>query len=692
MSHRPDAKRASNAYSALLNQGTVPSGLLAASIEASWKRSQQFGVECRASQDLDPLTGLRLADVRDRNLVLMRHARPVMETLYEQIVDTQSMVVLTDASGLILDSLGGDDFLPRAEKVALRPGVVWSEQSKGTNAIGTAIAEQKSTLVHGPEHFLSANHFLTCSAVPLLDPHGETVGVLDVTGDWRGYHRHTMALARMSGQLIENHLFASSFPQAMTIHFHTRAEFVGTLCEGMVAFDLEGKAVAANASGLFQLGISRTELLAKSLTGLFGTAIGSLMRHSRLHGSELLTMTMHTGVRVNARIAIGSAIKESSPHFLPKNVLTGRRSTDVEPQLVEKPLSATPFRRKPAVAGEFLGIESLRTGDPAMEMALTRISKVLGRDICIMIQGETGTGKELVARAIHNDSPRRGGAFVALNCAAIPEGLIESELFGYEEGAFTGARKKGRTGKIQQADGGTLFLDEIGDMPLNLQARLLRVLQERVVTPLGGVGGQPVDVAIICATHRRLKELIAGGAFREDLYYRLNGMLVNLPPLRARTDIEAVVARILRDDIQADPRISVGHDVLELFRRHPWPGNIRQLCNLLRTAVAMCDDNRICVEHLPDDFFEDLGASVVRAPVAAANNGVADFPVEPAAGGVQTEVAPVDGQMAELQLMAIRRALVEANGNVSDAARKLGISRNTIYRKLRPGEPSASFL
>jgi transcriptional regulator of acetoin/glycerol metabolism len=688
MSHRPDAKRASNAYSALLNQGTVPSGLLAANIEASWKRSQLFGLECRASQDMDPLTGLRLADVRDRNLVLMRHARPVMETLYEQIVDTQSMVVLTDASGLILDSLGGDDFLPRAEKVALRPGVVWSEQSKGTNAIGTAIAEQKSTLVHGPEHFLSANHFLTCSAVPLLDPYGETVGVLDVTGDWRGYHRHTMALARMSGQLIENHLFAGAFPHALTIHFHTRAEFVGTLCEGMVAFDLEGKAVAANASGLFQLGISRTELLTKTLTALFGTAIGSLMRHSRLHGGDLLTMTMHTGVRVNARIFVGSAIKEGSSHFVPKVELTGRRASDVEPPRAETSLPAqsppSTSRRKPAAAGEYLGIESLRTGDATMEMALTRISKVLGRDICIMIQGETGTGKELVARAIHNDSPRRSGAFVALNCAAIPEGLIESELFGYEEGAFTGARKKGRTGKIQQADGGTLFLDEIGDMPLNLQARLLRVLQERVVTPLGGVGGQPVDVAIVCATHRRLKDLIASGGFREDLYYRLNGMLINLPPLRARTDIEAVVARILRDDIQADPQLVVGHDVLELFRRHPWPGNIRQLCNLLRTAVAMCDDRKICVEHLPDDFFEDLGVGVTRPPAVASNIPLADFQVEPEATPVAADVAPVDGQMAELQMMAIRRALAEASGNVSDAARKLGISRNTIYRKLRP--------
>ena len=531
MNHHPDAKRASNAYSALLNQGTVPSGLLAANIEASWRRSQQFGLECRASQELDPLTGFRLADVRERNLVLIRHARPVMETLYEQIVDTQSMVVLTDANGLILDSLGDDDFLPRAEKVALRPGVVWSEQSKGTNAIGTAIAEQKSTLVHGPEHFLSANHFLTCSAVPLLDPLGQTVGVLDVTGDWRGYHRHTMALARMSGQLIENHLFAGAFPQALTIHFHTRPEFVGTLCEGMVAFDLEGKAIAANASGLFQLGLARAELLSKSLTSLFGTAIGSLLRHARLHGSDMLTMTMHTGVRVNARVAVGSAIKDSSAHFLAKEVSAGRRATDIESNS-DKTLHVVPPRRKTmaaaTTAAEALGIESLRTGDAAMEMALTRVSKVLGRDICIMIQGETGTGKELVARAIHYDSPRRAGAFVALNCAAIPEGLIESELFGYEEGAFTGARKKGRTGKIQQADGGTLFLDEIGDMPLNLQARLLRVLQERIVTPLGGVGGQPVDVAIICATHRRLKELIASGGFREDLYYRLNGMLVNL--------------------------------------------------------------------------------------------------------------------------------------------------------------------
>jgi transcriptional regulator of acetoin/glycerol metabolism len=678
MSHHPDAKRASHAYSALLSHGTVPSGLLAASIEASWRRSQQFGLDCGASQDPDPLTGFRLADVRERNLVLIQHARPVMETLYAQIVDTQSMVVLTDASGLILDSLGDDDFLPRAEKVALRPGVIWSEASRGTNAIGTAIAERKSTLVHGPEHFLSANHFLTCSAVPLLDPHGETIGVLDVTGDWRGYHRHTMALARMSGQLIENHLFAGAFPHALTLHFHTRPEFVGTLCEGMVAFDLDARAVAANASGLFQLGVGRGELLTKTLTGLFGTAIGSLLRHARLRGSEMLTLSMHTGVRVNARVMVGSAIKEGSSYFLAEGEAVGKAPGEVNPAMEREP---QPLRRKPAATPPALGIEALRTGDAAMGAALTRIGKVLGRDICIMIQGETGTGKELVARAIHNDSPRRGGAFVALNCAAIPEGLIESELFGYEEGAFTGARKKGRTGKIQQADGGTLFLDEIGDMPLNLQARLLRVLQERVVTPLGGVGSQPVDVAIICATHRRLKELIASGNFREDLYYRLNGMLINLPPLRARTDIEAVVGRILRDEIRADPRLTVGHDVLELFRRHPWPGNIRQLCNLLRTAVAMCDDFRIGVEHLPDDFFEDLGAGAARPTTVSEAVAAVTMPVQ----GMVAEpaVAPVEGQMAELQLMAIRRALDEAGGNVSDAARKLGISRNTIYRKLR---------
>ncbi|EGC97795.1 Fis family GAF modulated sigma54 specific transcriptional regulator, partial [Burkholderia sp. TJI49] len=251
----------------------------------------------------------------------------------------------------------------------------------------------------------------------------------------------------------------------------------------------------------------------------------------------------------------------------------------------------------------------LDTGDPQVASVIAKVHKVLGKDIPILITGETGTGKELLAQAIHNDSPRRDGPFVAVNCASIPETLIESELFGYEEGAFTGARRKGAIGKLLQANGGTLFLDEIGDMPYPLQMRLLRVLQERLVNPLGSTKTIAVDISIICATHRDLREMIAQNRFREDLYYRLNGLVVRLPPLRDRTDLAIVVQKMLQRETFAGAGrpLSVAPEVMALFVRSSWPGNFRQLGNLLRTAAAMVDDDgEIRREHLPDDFFDDL--------------------------------------------------------------------------------------
>ena len=263
-------------------------------------------------------------------------------------------------------------------------------------------------------------------------------------------------------------------------------------------------------------------------------------------------------------------------------------------------------------------MERLRTGDPKIDAVLGKIKKVLGRDIPILIQGETGTGKELLANAIHAAGPRAAKPFVAVNCAAIPEGLIESELFGYEEGAFTGARRKGSIGRILQADGGTLFLDEIGDMPLSLQARLLRVLQERVVIPLGSAKSCPVNVFVICATHRRIRDSVSSGQFREDLYFRLNGLTVMLPPLRERTDLVALTGALLRQHGGTRPPL-LDAEVLDLFHRHAWPGNLRQLSNLLRTAVVMAEGQpAICREHLPDDFIEDIGQILAAMPPVAA--------------------------------------------------------------------------
>jgi transcriptional regulator with PAS, ATPase and Fis domain len=296
---------------------------------------------------------------------------------------------------------------------------------------------------------------------------------------------------------------------------------------------------------------------------------------------------------------------------------------------------------------------------------IAKVSKVLGRDIPILVVGETGTGKELLAQAIHNDSPHAMGPFVAVNCASIPETLIESELFGYEDGAFTGARKKGAIGKIRQANGGTLFLDEIGDMPFGLQARLLRVLQERMVTPLGSGKSIPVNVELICATNHNLRERIARGLFREDLYYRLNGLVVRLPPLRERTDLATVVQQILVTESNGGG-YTVSDEVLCMFARHKWPGNFRQLTNLLRTAVIMAgDEHEIGLRHLPDDFLDDIDMRPVADPGLDADKPIA-----------------TSARLEEMEHSLIVKTLASHGGNVSATARALGVSRNTIYRKL----------
>ncbi|SEB16465.1 sigma-54-dependent Fis family transcriptional regulator [Paraburkholderia sartisoli] len=634
-------------------------GWLTPSIQKSHERSETFGLCTFTCPDYDVLPKAELQLRLEQSRVLCAHATPVMETLHEQIVNTQSMIVLTDAEGLILHSIGDDDFLQRAEKVALRPGANWAEDRQGTNAIGTAITERAPTVVHGEQHYLAANRFLTCSSVPILDPYGDLIGVLDVTGDHRSYHQHTMALARMSVQMIENHLFSSTFRETLQIAFHGRPEFLGTLMEGIAAFTCDGRFLSANRSAQFQLGMPLAALRAHTLSSLFGLTSPQLIDRLRTSRGQHVSLDLHSGAVVCASVEFRRATLANNDW--PQ---ASHGTTRPSPQPAPRPVATA---RAPS------RLESLDTGDPQVSAVIAKVRKVIGKDIPILITGETGTGKELLAQAIHNDSPRAGRPFVAVNCASIPETLIESELFGYEEGAFTGARRKGALGKLLQANGGTLFLDEIGDMPYPLQVRLLRVLQERLVNPLGSAKSIPVDIAIICATHRDLREMIVQNRFREDLYYRLNGLVVKLPPLRERTDLATVIHMMLESeplDVAASTRLSVAHDVMALFEQCTWPGNFRQLGNLLRTAAAMVEDNgEIRREHLPDDFFDDLRNVTASAPV---------LPGLPA-----RQPAPAS-RLQDVAVCAIAGAVARHGGNVSAAARELGISRNTVYRKM-PG-------
>ena len=584
-----------------------------------------------------------------------------MEMLHEQILNTHSMVVLTDSGGLILHTLGDSDFLEKANRVALRPGVSWSEESKGTNAIGTALTEARPTLVHGSEHFLTANRFLTCSCSPIRDPNGRPIGALDVSGVREGYHAHTMALVRMSTRMIENHLFVDRFNQAVRIHFHPRAEFLGTMSEGIVAFDESGRFIAANQVGQAMLGIPADELLRHTLPSLFGATLVSLIDRSRTANPCVLSLCLHNGIRVNARARLCA----------PATPLTLSRTAACQP-----------------VPKGVYTLKDLDMGDPAVARVLERVRKVQRHEIPIMILGDTGTGKEVLAQAIHNESHRREKPFVAVDCASIPESLIEAELFGYEEGAFTGARRKGSHGKILLANGGTLFLDEIGDMPLSLQTRLLRVLQERTVTPLGSNRAVAVNIAVICATHRNVREMIQRGEFREDLYYRLNGLVVRLPSLRDRCDIAVLIERILARECAVTTPLTVSDEVLGLFRQYRWPGNVRQLANVLRTASVMAaeDSDMIQRHHLPEDFLEEL---LSERLLASGNSTVTQSLPARTQAPEPTSVAPPGTDASTLRTLhdsAIRSALVQYSGNVSAAARALGVSRNTVYRVLRSTE------
>lgn len=622
------------------SQGKVPSGLISEAIVRSWERSSSNDL---STDKASRYTGEQLKDRLEQSKDLLRHSLPVMENLYEQIIRTSSMVLLTDAAGVVLHSIGDNSFVNRASKVSLKPGGIWDEEVRGTNAIGTALMERAPMVVHSAEHFVTAHHFLTCSASPIFDPHGQVLGVLDVSTDCRAQQQHTMALVRISAQQIENQLFSSDFGDQLQLHFHTRPEFVGTLYEAIAVFSPEGLMQAANRSALLHLGIDRYETEKQNISDLFETSLENLLRYTGSSIQPVRKLRTSNGMEVYCRVKYDQSRVTRSLILPPSH----------------------PSLDKPAVRK--WALDDLEAGDPTMQKIIAKVRKVQGHDIPVLLQGNSGTGKELFAQGMHNSGLRSNRSFVALNCAALPEGLIEAELFGYEEGAFTGAKRKGSIGKIRQADGGTLFLDEIGDMPLSLQGRLLRILQERTVLPLGGSETHDVNFALICATNRNIREEISAGRFREDLYYRLNGLTLNLPPLCQRADRLPLAGQIIKDLVGGRQGVQLSQEVTAIFLEHPWPGNIRQMHNVLRTAIALLgDDAEITCEHLSDDFLEQYH-SVRLAPEKEATSAAALPP----------------NNLGHLEITAIQQEMANCSGNISAAARRLGISRNTLYRKLK---------
>ena len=623
----------------LLENGSFPDGAIDERLARSWRRSLAAGLSPTGRlPGTDNLSGSELQRSLARNHELLSHSRPVMEYLFEQVRHSHSMVILADRRGVLMHTLGDTDFLGKAERVALMSGASWHEQQRGTNAIGTALAEASGVEIHGSEHYLERNGFLTCAAAPIVSASGELLGVLDISGDQRSRHPHTLGLVNTAAMMIENRLVTAACQRHIRLHLHAHPEGIGSVAEGIVALSDDGWIVGANRQGLALLGLAARDIGATPLARVLDTRLEQILPVFRRRPQQAILLRRHDGTALYG-------------------VLHAERSLTAQAQRIDA---------KPAVDA----LTKLDTGDVRWRAAADKARRIVGKSIPLLLHGESGVGKELFARAVHEASPQKSGPFVAINCAALPENLIEAELFGYSPGAFTGARKEGSLGRLREAEGGTLFLDEIGDMPLAMQTRLLRVLQERQVTPLGG--GQPVkvDFALICATHCNLREASEQGKFRSDLYYRLNGLTLNLPALRERNDFAALTEKLLLD-LTDDAGLHLAPELLARLSTYGWPGNLRQLASVLRTAVAMLDagETRIDWPHLPDDLSDELSTESSNK----AQRGAAQAP----------SAAQPAGNLAEMSRSAIQRALEEARGNLSAAARQLGISRQTLYRKLK---------
>ncbi|MCG7964594.1 MAG: sigma-54-dependent Fis family transcriptional regulator, partial [Candidatus Thiodiazotropha taylori] len=567
----------------------------------SWRRcTDEYGLDPGTSPDPVIINRQDLRERLQKYERLLDIARIEMTDLYQQLAGSGHAIMLTDKDGILLNFIGDPQFTDAAAHAGMQLGAVWSETVQGTNGMGTCLIEQKPLVIHKQSHFFARNASLTCSAAPIFDPHGEILAVLDASSESKMAQQHTMVLLNMSAQVIENRVFFCAMREAFVLRFHSRSEFISTLGEGAIAFNSEGEIQAINRSAMFQLNLeSPHEIVGHHIQQHFTTSLTSLLKQANSHAFPVRE-TQH-GKRFFATLQLPE-----------KTCRNQRRSA---------PWEAKGSQLKPTSSPAPDALNALHFNEPRMARNVKTAIKLIERDIPCMLFGETGTGKEMFARALHNASSRYNNAFVAVNCASLPESLIESELFGYRPGAFTGANREGSRGKILQADGGTLFLDEIGDMPLHLQARLLRVLEEREVTPLGGEKPVRVSIKLISATHHDIQSMVEEGTFREDLYYRLHGLSLTMPALRDRTDKVDLIKHLGQLEAGTNEALEWEPEALKILENFRWPGNIRQLRNVMRTVTALCDESRVTPDDLPDEvrettFYDELSESS-EAPLNA---------------------------------------------------------------------------
>jgi transcriptional regulator of acetoin/glycerol metabolism len=617
-------------------------------IASSWQRCHNLSVD-----PLRPLSrSIDRALLKEHlfyNQRLVKIVRPVMERLYDFVRNTGFQVVLSDETGFLLDVIGDSEVTSKTRSVELCPGGDWSESSKGTNAIGTAIFERKPVQVFASEHYCELNHFLVCSASPIFDADGKMVGVLDLSGDYHYANVHTLGMVVAAVGAIENQLRLQVATEQLYSAYRYSNILLENMSDGLISVDNRGIITEINAKGASILGVDPKAVKGRHLAQLSNCQFPILqMLSDGVHYEDKESVCDKSGKKIRSS---ASLLRDES------RMIIGAVATFREVgkwRAPSKPYSL-PARR--------YDIDDIVGNGASMTELKTRTRIAVMSSSTILIEGESGTGKELIAQAIHNCGPRSNGPFIAVNCAALPDSLIESELFGYEEGSFTGAKKSGQAGKFEMANGGTLFLDEVGDMPLNAQVKLLRVIQERSVARIGSSIEREIDIRIIAATAKDLKREVNLQHFRQDLYYRLNVLNIRIPPLRERLEDIPALAQNLMERISLRLRVApkeFEEGLPERLKSFSWPGNVRELGNAIERAINLAgDDSLLKSEHFDfADLYEER----------------------------QTPSAPQGAPLRSLEAVekdTIRNAVAFYKGNIHRAANSLGISRNTLYRKMK---------
>jgi len=647
------------AWKKFISNGNAESIEIRPEILDSWRR-------CYVS-DVDPYDGTshllldrdQLEALLEKHRDLIEVARPFMVKLYKFVAGSGFVVFLADERGYIMEVMGDYDILENAYKVNLSKGYGWMEEEVGTNGIGTALALGRPVQVSGQEHYCQKIHSWTCSAAPVIDEEGTVLGALQMSGPSHGAHLHTLGMVVAAVEAISDQMRINKQNRELTVLNNSLNDIFQTMSDGAVLINLDGIIKQINPVAQHMLG---KNVLGSSIYEVFGRSgkVNPMLTEAKAF-ADLEIMVDSSRGRLHCLVT-GKPIKDEAGRVTGAVVFINPISK--VKKLVNRLSGAqASFHFRDIIGSGAKLLQAVQIGLQASSSTST-----------VLIQGESGTGKELFAQAIHNQSPRRKGPFIALNCAALPRELIASELFGYSEGAFTGAIRGGRPGKFELAAGGTLFLDEIGDMPLEQQASLLRVLQEKKITRIGGENIIPVDVRVICATNKNLQEEIRKNNFRQDLYYRINVILLTIPPLRERREDIGLLFNHFLETISSKMGVEVKYIepvVIECLQKYNWPGNVRELENVVEKMITLAGGPWIKTEHLPEEI-----ASFRPWPEHHHDPAFSKLD-----NGLRLGAKPDSPQDSERQLLV--DLLVRHQGNISRVAGELGVCRNTVYRKLK---------